>query len=280
MTGSGTQTDPYIVDNWADFVTAITTADAYVAFPEGGGSIDMNDAAPEGVSCIIPTCAYVQGNGWEINNIHLDDNALFYRIDGTTIFDNLKFLKMYVSYTSGSATSKMGIFEMYTSNIQFKNCIFGGILFSTGGSLCISYSSYQAGTVFYSCSMYFKCDGTIQPFDGNYSSVGFKHSRLNLLGTCTDIDVKIDNSELTGDITAVSSNAITILSGSARSCINAVLSGFSSVSYSGTLASAVLINTDNISDGTTVSDTLNKCTTAQLGNAEYLSSLGFPIGVD
>ena len=53
MTGTGTQTDPYIVDNWADFVTALGTSGAYVSFPEVGGVLDMNDIAPEGLSSKI-----------------------------------------------------------------------------------------------------------------------------------------------------------------------------------------------------------------------------------
>jgi hypothetical protein len=50
MTGSGTQADPYIVDNWADFLTAATiSTDTYTEFAEGT-VIDINDVQPEGFS--------------------------------------------------------------------------------------------------------------------------------------------------------------------------------------------------------------------------------------
>ena len=68
MTGTGTQTDPYIVDNWADLVTALGTSGAYVSFPEGGGVISMNDIAPEGLSSQITVSCAEETTLWKIKN--------------------------------------------------------------------------------------------------------------------------------------------------------------------------------------------------------------------
>lgn len=75
MTGSGTQADPYIVENWADFVTAAGTSGAYVEFA-ADTVIDMDNVAPEGIGTqIVFRCTEIDGNGGEIRGLFLINNA-------------------------------------------------------------------------------------------------------------------------------------------------------------------------------------------------------------
>lgn len=63
MTGTGTQADPYIVDTWADFVTAVGKSDVYVECAEGT-VWNMNDIAPDGINSRINIYAKsISGNG-------------------------------------------------------------------------------------------------------------------------------------------------------------------------------------------------------------------------
>ena len=75
MTGIGTQADPYIVDTWADFVTAVGKSDAYVECAEGA-VWDMNDIASEGISAEVNiNCKSVEGNGVTVKNLFFKSNG-------------------------------------------------------------------------------------------------------------------------------------------------------------------------------------------------------------
>ena len=81
MTGSGTQTDPYIVDSWAEFesIGIKSNSQLYVHFnPDSENKIiDMNDIYPEGCPSYNIGSSEIYGNGWEIRNLYLK-NPLFY----------------------------------------------------------------------------------------------------------------------------------------------------------------------------------------------------------
>lgn len=65
MTGTGTQADPYIVDSWPDFVTAVGKSGAYVKVVPGL-TWDMNEIASDGISTLAINCASINGNGLKI----------------------------------------------------------------------------------------------------------------------------------------------------------------------------------------------------------------------
>lgn len=65
MTGTGTRTDPYVVDSWYGFKEVAIKADKYVKFADGGGTIDMAD----GQAIDVFINANVDGNGWTIKNM-------------------------------------------------------------------------------------------------------------------------------------------------------------------------------------------------------------------
>ena len=52
MTGTGTQTDPYMVSDWEEFVTAVGKTDVYVECSKNA-VWDMNNIAPDGIKSPI-----------------------------------------------------------------------------------------------------------------------------------------------------------------------------------------------------------------------------------
>ena len=73
MTGSGTQTDPYIVDSWAEFESVVTKSGVIIKFnPDAENKIiDMNEIYPEGCPSYSIGSSKIYGNGWEIQNLYL-----------------------------------------------------------------------------------------------------------------------------------------------------------------------------------------------------------------
>ena len=118
MTGTGTQADPYIVDTWADFVTAVGKSDVYVECAEGT-VWDMNDIAPDGISSRINIYAKsINGNGVIIKKLYFTSNASFFFANSTSV-TGVDFLDSLIEsgtfiYRAGAAT--------------FQECRFSGII--------------------------------------------------------------------------------------------------------------------------------------------------------
>lgn len=123
MTGSGTQNDPYVVDNWTDFITAVGTASAYVELKktlvqtsdtvvnlnkiyldsngdvktepqnsdlaslyENTFTLDANDYAEGGLTATITmTCSSLNGNGATIKNLSSTAANIFAVPSGITL---------------------------------------------------------------------------------------------------------------------------------------------------------------------------------------------------
>lgn len=65
MTGTGTQNDPYIVDNTADFIEAVEQSDAYVQL---GSDIDVAADGYEYIGSVTVNALSLNGNGFAIRN--------------------------------------------------------------------------------------------------------------------------------------------------------------------------------------------------------------------
>ncbi len=121
MQGTGTSTAPYIPETWTEFVTAVGTNGAYVSLPEGGGTFDMNEIAPEGITVKL-CCNRIDGNGWIIHAPHdvifkTDDPDYYY------IVNDLHFLD--IDFT-GSAGDCMLQGSNRWMPFQFNRCTFTG----------------------------------------------------------------------------------------------------------------------------------------------------------
>lgn len=291
MTGTGTQADPYIVDTWADFVTAVGKSDAYVECAEGT-VWDMNDIAPDGISSKINIYAKsINGNGVIIKKLYFTSNASFFFANSTSV-TGVDFLDSLVEsgtfiYRSGSAT--------------FQECRFSGII--------------QDSTFFYNTansSAYIKRSSINLQFQGN-SLLCCGYYVGNGIGgrpiICENCNVRLSGSSTNSStITSYDSNykynLITfencIISGvnpfkylyvswawssgtysSKYSVFDIVCSSGQSIINAPRYSSIVncIINSDKL-NGATVDTAIKKVTDDQLHDASYLQSIGFPIGVE
>ena len=262
MTGTGTQADPYIVDTWADFVTAVGTTQAYVEFPVNT-IIDMNNVQPEGIdSDIVFKCTQFDAKGGEINGLFLR-NGQFKNDNNSPIIKNLKLTEM---------RADKGAFYMDGGKMQ--NCIiagsFGGeAMFDTVyGSLtlesCSVNAQLQSGTYF------------ANSYYGDNRSLTIKNSIVNLSGSVRSDGgtLVLNNATIKGVIPTNSFNRF------GNSVIDCVVPANTSLSGGGYSNDKGYINASKFNEGVTTTSQFNQVSNAQLHDAEYLYSIGFPIGVD
>lgn len=294
MTGTGTQADPFIVDNWPDFVTAIGTTDAYVEFPDGGGVIDMNNVAPTGIPEITLACASIEGNDWIIQNLYCKGHRGFSTVRGKYVsIDKLHFLDFYfddqgerIQYGtlfSNSETERQGYY--------FNECQFSGIMNCTyydssapnRNNSLFAQDNYWMKCRVIRCSFNVRLDGHALLLSGGIythedNRVEYCNVKVSGNSPLWTIDGDYRNCLISGDSIATSFDA---KRGSANfNVINADFSGAGSFECVGRSGAVNLINTDLLPSGATIGTGFIGVTTEQLHDAAYLASLGFPIGVD
>ncbi len=107
-TGSGTQTDPYIVDSFEDFVTTANTNGVYMELPADAENkvMDVNDSSYRNgkPKMLELRCASLNGNGWTIRNLNITDtdNAIYTTDARTVVVRNLHFENLRANTGSNS----------------------------------------------------------------------------------------------------------------------------------------------------------------------------------
>ncbi len=127
MTGTGTQADPYIVDNETDFRNAVSQFGKYVkCVPDM--VIDLSDCGPYAEPFNF-YCKGLDGNGLIIQNGRFEDYVL--KTDVDSVFNNINVLDCASTRSADEAsiiycpTSYKSIFDHCTFRTQ-----------SEAGSLC------------------------------------------------------------------------------------------------------------------------------------------------
>lgn len=77
MTGTGTQSDPYIPTTLTEFITAVGTSGAYVALTQDINAADDPEYSGE-IARITCNCAEVDGGGHTVQGITVRDPCFFY----------------------------------------------------------------------------------------------------------------------------------------------------------------------------------------------------------
>lgn len=104
MTGTGTQNDPYIVDNTADFLEAITQSGVYVQL---GSDIDVAADGYEYIGSVTAAALSVNGNGFAIRNATFQPGSggiCFTATNNQSVWQDISFLDCAVR-PSGTSTS-------------------------------------------------------------------------------------------------------------------------------------------------------------------------------
>ena len=285
MTGTGTQSDPYVPSTWAEFVTAIGTQGAYVSLTEGT-IWDMNDIAPEGISSEITVAAYrVDGNGAEIRNLFFTGGGCFtmptnpstnYHKFVDFIFSNI-LIEAGSSFVKTPSTSNWQYFTLSGCKVSCK--IIDGC-FAKWGNSGQSQHILLSGT---SLNVEISGNGTLAyRVSATYGLILWLTNANIMLsgkmaGSANNADIVAENTLIRGDWDTVSGLRFSTSEHTSKySILDVDIPSGSYLQSNGTI-NKVLVNSDKIASGATVSSGFTRVTDAQLHDAAYLSSIGFPI---
>lgn len=259
------------VSTWPEFVSAVAVAGDTVIVPPGT-VWDMNDIAPEGLASTVNLYAKVKGNGLVIRNLRSSLGVTFEvssqspEIWDVSIED---ILQTGGSFISGSITWATNVYS------KFHNCVFAGkiinavflnltrtgAVFSPDDGPGCGFELDFSGTGSF-CNVHYDIGTTMTDCKLRFSGISTgSNSRLRQLTNCEISGNQPWNRWDVGNITT--------------STVNLGISSSQSFSAS---ASVSVINMDR-AQGTISGDFL-KVADAQMRDAAYLSSIGFPIGVD
>lgn len=262
ITGTGTQNDPYIVTTWDEFVEKAAISGAYIKL---GNDINLNDEYPEGItSQTLVRCTEIDGDNHIIKNLANKNCCIFYPPYNTFVtIKNTKFLNCCLKGSSF-------VYNNSTAGITFSLCSFNGELYEN------AVFSSQTATL-RRCSMNFD-------LHGNSTSASFNNGEQTYYYYC---NIKLKNGilRMNGENNYVTGENMSVLVGSGKYNVFDVsiptenYITFNDNHYRGYYNTNSLINDDKV-EGTksfNANDGNYALTTEDLTNAEYLSSIGFPI---
>lgn len=158
ISGSGTQADPFIVDNWTDFLTAINTNDAYIKWADSGSKVLSETITVS--SEIIVKAKSVDFNGWTFESVYITKQ---YTSSDTGIF----IVQTYTGFTAYNLTvgyldindprhevvggRGAALYNVFFDNIKVADIPDSETWWANGQSS--TFGGYQDG-LFSNCSMY------------------------------------------------------------------------------------------------------------------------------
>lgn len=121
-TGTGTVADPYVVDNWTDFLTVCNvSASTYILWAnketEEEKVVDFNDIAPYGLETQIQLRGHIDFNGWTLQNVWVRNSNFLY-LNSVRLY-NLKILNAKADSTS--STSFINTVDSYQDQGDIEN---------------------------------------------------------------------------------------------------------------------------------------------------------------
>lgn len=258
MTGSGTENDPYICTKLSEIISVQANTTPYIKIPTNT-LIDANDEYPEGFTTAIYICSHIDGQGSTIRNIASTAQAVF-GCDGAD-FKNLNILNvrgqsylfsrvntnspcnLYNCKFSGRMENIKSIINNYAGSVR--RCSFNFELYGSSGASFSWWDNYDGFTIEYN-RLEFDC----QHITGNS-------------GFDTGI---ISNCYVTGN------HPRRITNGGSTNVIDFT----TPTATIDSRATNTLVNSDKC---TTIPEQAGvfPVTTAQMKDAAYLASLGFPI---
>lgn len=247
------------VMNWQEFVEAIAVSGDTVILPDGE-RWDMNEIAPEGITeGITVKCAKIVGNGTSIWNGRFYEP---FQVDGTEISD-----LHLINYYSDSA--------MISGTGKYERCMISG-LSSARVALPLT------GTSWNRCSF----NVEVQSTGGAWAVSGScTFCRIILhAANATGTTVQARNAAKTNcEIILYMPQATIIYLENLQYCtVRGNMHSCGTIGRYATEHTSLypIVNTDDLADGANVKSNLIGVTDAQMQDAAYLASVGFPIGGD
>lgn len=284
MTGTGTQTDPYIVDNWDDLMSVISHIGVYIELDANSENktIDMSKISPSGIGDIECGFRVLNGNGWTIKNIYCPYSCLFKNnpnIKAVVSFENLNICNIYKSNGVQSIFNSLFISLNKNYNLYIKNCKISCVIQDE--------STDTLPTSFSKCTNIYNSSINMD-IRSSYSTLFSKYiGTTNTLNNC-NINIVAKNNSRIDYIFAYSSVHNTKISGIIENILNFYVNTSNptywvldvKTDYSGTLKaqknSKGLINADK-APNIVAGDNMVLVTSEELSNFEYLKSVGFPV---
>lgn len=258
MTGTGTENDPYICTKLSEIISVQANTTPYIQIPPNT-LIDANEEYPEGFSSAIYMCSHIDGQGSIIRNLANTAGSVF-SCDGAD-FKNLNFYNVL---------GRQYLFHRTNTNspCQLYNCKFSGrmddltsIIFNYAGSVRRCSFNFE---VFGNSSAQFSRWDSYNGFIIEYNRFEFdcQHHTGN-----SGISIGIvSNCYVTG------TNPRSISIGGRTNVVDFTTPS-ANINFR---ANDILVNSDKCASITQQAGTY-PVTTAQMKDASYLASLGFPI---
>lgn len=264
------------VNSWSEFVAAVAVSGGTVVCPEGA-VWDMNKIAPEGIAGLQILSAEVRGNGTEIRNLRVPSNINlggggdFYQSIDALHFTN--FVGESGPFFVAQGKQRNG------ARTDFAGCKFSGLLPQNAQWFCDVAGNYNdtRPTHFSKCSFaiefgYNATSGTTLTRNGT-----IKYCRLN---------IQMPNGALfapnaSWSYIRVDCPAMTKLNiGSAAANVyDGDLPQLTGVTGTASATYPSVFNRDSMPQFSGAANVIG-VTEAQLHDAAYLASIGFPIGVE
>lgn len=281
MTGTGTQNDPYIVDNTADFLEAVSQSDVYVQL---GSDIDVAADGYEYIGSVTVNALSLNGNGFAIRNatFQSDSSKICFSIrNANGVWQDISFLDCAVKSSAAGVTFIYGNQNSYVGmkmSLQVQPlsgfCIFNSANVSNcaaditmnGGEIYISYNSQSLSNSTFFIRGSYDIPKLIQA--SSYSA-GIQAKNVGIVfdGSLQGGNLYlVDYAVLVGCYFAFADSAV--ISGGGSIYIQ-----FSQYSASG---QNVVFSVGNaISAAVTTPTNFPRLTTAQMKDAAYLQSIGW-----
>lgn len=270
MTGTGTQSDPYIVNNWEDFMSINKKNSPYIEWDKNAENkvVDFNEIRPQGYSSTVNMGSHTKYNGWVFRNFYSTaSTALQFGSAGETI-SGVTFENFYWQVPA-SASYFLYCEGNYNYKSVFYNCIFSGRIAVPGsGDFCSEYLTR--------CALNLSISSLSDTFRISYQDIESSDIVLDVAKSA-NFEMSyysVKNSRISGKVSATS-----VKIGGGSSGYNIIsLESDKPLTYTGNAIS--VYNSDLAEKSSSSSSAFKACTTEQLKNAEYLYSIGFPIGID
>ena len=124
VTGTGTQNDPFIPTTFEDFCTCMASSPSnYVELPADAEdkTFNMNDYYPEGITSALDWSANLNGNGWSIMNAVVANSTFAFTLNASNTYKNINFYgcwiksNIYIDPNTGDTTLLGGNFFQLNS---------------------------------------------------------------------------------------------------------------------------------------------------------------------
>lgn len=223
-TGTGTQADPYIVDNWDDFLSVCNlTTSTWIRWADADEKIiDFNEINPQGYDSAIEIKGNVDFNGWELRN--LTSTAQFViRVSGTSsIRPTVKNLKItngkHIWMFNGGAFLSESYVTLDNVTISYE--------FDYAGSVCSAIGTGSGGGNYYRVGIY--AYGMTRAGNwGFFSNVrnvryGRFHCEVQAQNTTNVCNANLVDCVVSGNLTIDNDNVSQVVLGATNSTLNVI----------------------------------------------------------